>query len=89
MTLLTPLARTTIITSWLLVGVACASFASEIASLRIQRRNVSAGDGCFFAAFIVGVLVVAQTTWALIDEGAGKHLADLADQNIAAAAKVS
>jgi len=89
MTILTPLARTTIITSWLFVGVACASFSLQVASIRIRRESVSAADGCFFAAFFVGALVVTQTTWAMIDEGTGKHQADIANHNIAAVAKVS
>jgi hypothetical protein len=89
MTLLTPLARATIILSWLLVGVACAASALQVVWLRIRKGRVSAAEICFFAAFVVGVLVVAQTTWALIDEGAGKHQADLEEKNIAAVAKVS
>jgi hypothetical protein len=47
------------------------------------------GDGCVCAEIVVGILLVAQTTWAIVDEGAGRHQADLSQRNITAVAKVS
>jgi hypothetical protein len=47
-----------------------------------------ATDGCVCTALLVGVLLVSQTTWAIIDEGGGQHQADISKPNIASVAKV-
>ncbi|KAH6060522.1 hypothetical protein HBI67_136950 [Parastagonospora nodorum] len=36
---------------------------------------------------LVGIILVAQMTWAIVDEGSGKHQSDIRIQNIAALAK--
>jgi hypothetical protein len=85
----TSLAKTTIVLSWLSVLLACTSSLAQLVWLRINKRMLSVGDECVCAALVVGILLVAQTTWAIVDEGAGKHQADLSQRNIAAVAKVS
>jgi hypothetical protein len=85
---LTSLAKTTIIVSWLLVGLACISTVAQIVSLRMRKKTFSAVDGCLGGALIIGITLVAQTTWAIIDEGAGRHQYDMEKRNVAAIAKV-
>jgi hypothetical protein len=87
---LTSLAKTSIILSWLMVGLASISIIVQILWLsRFQKSRPSVGDICVWVAFVVGIVLVAQTTWAIIDEGSGKHQSDVAQQNLAAVAKVS
>jgi len=85
---LTPLARTTIIVSWLMVGLACMSTIAQLVWLRTKKLNFSVADGCICVALVIGIALVAQTTWAIVDEGAGKHQTDLAAGNVAAVAKI-
>jgi hypothetical protein len=47
-----------------------------------------ATDDWVCAALLVGVLLVSQTTWAIIDEGGGRHHADISKQNVASIANV-
>jgi hypothetical protein len=85
---LTALAETTIILSWLLVGLACVSTIAQLAWLRMTKNISSAVDGCLCVALIIGIALVAQTTWAMVDEGAGRHQYDIEKRNVAAVAKV-
>ncbi|KAF2029082.1 integral membrane protein [Setomelanomma holmii] len=87
MTALTPLARVTIVLSWLLVGLAGASTLIQLFWLWFKKIRFSIADGCVCAALLVGLAVVAQTTWAIVDEGSGKHQSDMVKGNIAAVAK--
>ena len=86
---LTPLARTSIILSWLLVGLACITTIIQIAWLSCVRKvRPHVADLCVWIALILGIALVAQTTWAVVDEGSGKHQLDMRKRNIAAVAKV-
>ncbi|KAI8941682.1 hypothetical protein NX059_002893 [Plenodomus lindquistii] len=88
MNTLTPLAKTSIIVSWLVVGLACVSTSLHLFFvLRIRRGSASFDDFCVWLALFIGIILVAQTTWAIVDEGSGKHQSDLTEQNIAAIAK--
>lgn len=90
MTPLTSLANISIILSWLMVGLACISTIVQILWLsRFKKSRPGVGDICVWVAFVVGIVLVAQTTWAIIDEGSGKHQSDIAHQNLAAVAKVN
>jgi hypothetical protein len=86
---LTPLARTSIIVSWIAVGLACISTVVHFIALLIRRGQVRVPDFCVWLALIVGIVLVAQTTWAIVDEGSGRHQWDISQQNVAAIAKVS
>jgi hypothetical protein len=85
---LTSLAKNTIIVSWLLVGLACMSTISQLVWLRKTRKKFSLVDGCLCTALFIGISLVAQTTWAIVDEGAGRHQLDMEMGNVAAIAKV-
>lgn len=87
MTFLTSLAKITIILSWLSVSLACVSVACQLIWARMNARRIRLIDSCCFAAFVIAICVVIQITWAIIDEGAGKHQTDLDSRNIAAVAK--
>ena len=86
---LTPLARTTIVLSWLFVGLACLAIVAILYWARMNRSGFHSGDGCVCAALIIGILLVSQTTWAILDEKGGRHQRDMMEQEIAAIAKVS
>lgn len=73
-----------------MVGLACVSTIAQILWLsRFKKSSPSVGDVCVWAAFVVGIVLVAQTTWAIIDEGSGKHQSDIEQQSLAAIAKVN
>jgi glucan phosphoethanolaminetransferase (alkaline phosphatase superfamily) len=88
MSSLTSLAKTTIIVSWLLVGLAFISTIAQLIWLRVSRRRFSVVDFCLCVALVIGSALVSQTTWAMVDEGAGKHQYDIKKGNVAAVAKV-
>lgn len=72
-----------------MVGLACVSTVVQILWLsRFKKSKSGVGDLCVWVAFVVGIVLVAQTTWAIIDEGSGKHQSDIAQQSLAAIAKV-
>jgi hypothetical protein len=85
---LTPLAKTTIAVSWLLMGLACMSTIGQLVWLRIKKSRFSVADGRVCVALVVSISLVAQTTWAMVDEGSGRHQSDMERGNIAAVAKV-
>jgi hypothetical protein len=73
-----------------MVGLACISTIVQILWLsRFKKSRPGVGDVCVWVAFVVGIVLVAQTTWAIVDEGSGKHQFDIAQQNLAAVAKVN
>lgn len=86
---LTPLAKTSITVSWIMVALACVSTSAQLIwLLRINKTIPGVADICVLLAFVIGILLVAQTTWAMVDEGSAKHQWDISQQNIAAVAKV-
>ncbi|KAH5527066.1 hypothetical protein HBI39_234960 [Parastagonospora nodorum] len=85
---LTSLAITTIITSWLVVGLAFLSTIMHLVwLLRIKKGKPDASDICVWLALLFGIILVAQTTWAVVDEGSGRHQWDISQQNVFAVAK--
>jgi heme/copper-type cytochrome/quinol oxidase subunit 4 len=89
MTSLTRLAKTSIILNWLVVGLACSStIVHLIWLLRIRKSRPRVADICVWLALFFGIVLVAQTTWAIVDEGSGRHQWDVSQQNMAAIAKV-
>jgi heme/copper-type cytochrome/quinol oxidase subunit 4 len=87
---LTPLARVSIIVSWIAVGLACTSTVVHVVwLLRIKKERPRVPDFCVWIALVVGIVLVAQTTWAMVDEGSGRHQWDIEQQTVAAVAKAS
>ena len=88
MVVLTPLAKSTIVLSWLFVGLACASTVTMLIWSYMRRIKFRISDGCVCAAFVVGILLISLTTWAMVDEGGAKHQQDLSQHQLALVAKV-
>jgi hypothetical protein len=78
----TPLARNTLVLSWILAIVASLSTAHQV----YVRRKAS--EYFIILALIVGILLVSQTTWAIVNEGAGKHQHHLSRSGLPYLAKV-
>lgn len=70
-------ARTTLICSWLFAALATISIIIQVLSIHQRRAHVGIDDCLLFTAYLLSVLLVAQTTWAVVDEGQGMHEADL------------
>lgn len=71
------IARTTLICSWLFASLATISITIQGLSIHQRRAHIGIDDCLLFTAYLVSVLLVAQTTWAVVDEGQGVHEADL------------
>jgi hypothetical protein len=71
------------------VGLTCASTIAQLVLLCVVNRRFSTVDGCLCTALLIGIALVAQTTWAMVDEGAGRHQYDMEKANVAAVAKVT
>ncbi|KAF2740916.1 hypothetical protein EJ04DRAFT_507371 [Polyplosphaeria fusca] len=78
------LGLTTIVIGWVLSGLAILLMLATVLHL---RRFVRPHDLFNLTALIVGLLVVSQTTWAIISEGQGQHQDKLANRQIAMVAK--
>lgn len=78
----TLLARNTLILSWFFVAWALAF------TVTLLYQNCAVPEAFIVAALFVGVLLVSQTTWAIVDEGAGEHQGQLSRKAAAAVAKV-
>ena len=87
MKLATELARQTIIWSWICTGFAFLMTSLNI-SARILRKVVGADDILIAIALVIGIVLVCQTTWAIVDEGQAEHQEDLSSSQVTLAAKV-
>lgn len=70
------IARTTLVCSWLFTGLATISMIAQVLSIH-HRKAIDIDDYLLFTAYLVSVLLVAQTTWAVVNEGQGEHEADV------------
>ncbi|KAF2646367.1 hypothetical protein P280DRAFT_9495 [Massarina eburnea CBS 473.64] len=85
---LTPLGRTTIVVSWLVTTLAFISLVfCTVVFLCAGRFGystrfswISTSDGLNYAAFVVGVVLVSQNTFAILVEGQANHQNDLASR---------
>jgi hypothetical protein len=82
------LAFTTLVLSWLFVGLACLSVAAILTSTIINSHSIRTSEIFLVASLVVGIVLVAQTTWAIVDEGGGKHQRELSNRRISELAKV-
>lgn len=87
-TFATPLARNTIILGWISVWLAWLGLLLVLFNAFVLTRHVLFEHFLIAAGFIVGVALASQTTWAILDEGIGKHQEDMSSHAIAAVAKV-
>lgn len=70
------IARTTLICSWRFVALATISIIIQGPSIHQRRAHVGIDDWLLSTAYLVSVLLVSQTTWAVVDEGQGMHEAE-------------
>jgi hypothetical protein len=82
------LAFTTLVLSWLFVGLACLSIAATLVELKIKEARIWWSEGFLFASLVIGIVLVAQTTWGIVDEDGGKHQPEISDGHISKLAKV-
>lgn len=74
------IAYSTLVCSWLFTGLATISIIAQVLSVH-RRRDIGIDDYLLFTAYFVSVLLVVQTTWAVVDEGQGEHEADVSHQS--------
>lgn len=89
---LTPLAKITIILSWLRWDLPVSQPSSKSFGYGLSgNRNLGLLISVhgFWVALVIGIFLVAQTTWAILDEGSGRHQSDMSQRNIAAVAKAN
>ncbi|MCJ1295696.1 hypothetical protein MMC34_007260 [Xylographa carneopallida] len=67
----------TIICGWVLSGLATIAVSLMIWARRLCLVRLGADDYILITAYIMTIVLVAQTTWAIIDEGQGQHVADV------------
>jgi hypothetical protein len=75
------IARTTLICSWLFAALATMSIIIQVLSIHARKARIGIDDYLLFTAYLVSVLLVGQTTWAVVDEGQGMHESDLSHHN--------
>lgn len=86
---LSHLGLTTIVVTWILT---CLAFISTIANayrLVFIAKKLAIDDYLNFLAFLIGLLLVVQTTWAVVAEGEGNRQSDLTDHHVTLIVKAS
>lgn len=78
----------TIVCSWVFTAVAISAIGLLLWSQRIVGRKLGTDDHLTLVAFMISVVLVAQTTWAIMDEGLDKQLEDISESQRAAIIKV-
>ena len=80
----------TILCGWGFTSIALASIIFLILARRLHHGHYSleVDDILLITAFIFTVLLISQTTWAIIDEGQGRHVADVSRTQISLVARV-
>ena len=82
------LSLVTITCSWTLTAIAFLTVGLLIWSRRIVRRKLGVDDYLTIVAFWVSVALVAETTWAIVDEGVDRKLGGFSRQQRDAIIKV-
>ena len=84
----TKLATYTLASSWAATAAAAMVLVTMITVRRMQEFSLMSHDVLIILAWLLGVGLIAQTTWAIINEGQGEHQQDLQMSQVQAAAKV-
>jgi hypothetical protein len=82
------LGHSTIIVSWVATSLAFASLGVTTGSNVLSGRSFALADWLIYIAFLIGVLLVAQNTWAIINEGQASHQNDLTNSRTDVLARV-
>lgn len=87
MKLSTGLAHHTLAWSWSVTGLAGILLIFQVV-IRHKQRSFGVYDALTMVAWGIGVIMVIQTTWAIVDEGQGEHQQNLSTSKVNRAAKV-
>lgn len=63
----------TVVCCWLFTTLALSAVGIQLYVCSYIRRHVGIDDICLFSATIIAVILVIQTTWAVVDDGQGMH----------------
>ena len=79
------LGRTTIICSWIFTALAGLGVCAQLVK---ARSFMKVDDVLILGAFVTALVLVAQTTWAILDEGQGEHVINESRTHLALIARV-
>ena len=71
------IARATLTCGWAFTGLATISVTVMFLSHRRSQLSFGWDHAFVLCAYIISLVSVAQTSWAVIDEGQGKHFPDM------------
>ena len=78
----------TIVLSWTFTLLAFLSLLLLFYARHTLAIILGADDIVLIVAFVLIVLLVSQTTWAIVDEGQGRHITDVSTKQISLVARV-
>jgi len=81
--------RITIICGWIFVGIALLSVGLLLWSRRIKQNKVGLDDYLVIVALGISIALMAQTTWAIVDENMDRHETEVARAKFTSVVKVS
>ena len=82
------IALITIICSWVFSAVAILAVGALVWSRRATGVGLKTDDYTLFVAFVITLVMVVQTTWAIIDESQDKHAVDMSKTQLTLAFRV-
>ncbi len=82
------IALITIICSWTFLAIALLSVSLLLWARRIQKRRLGLDDCLTLLALATSVALIAQTTWAIVDEGLDNHEAAVSKTKFALVVRV-
>ena len=83
------LGRTTIVCSWTFTALATLGVCAQLSEIRHHGLGyVKLDDYLIIISFMIALILVSQTTWAILDEGQGKHAEGKSRTQLAMIAKV-
>ena len=88
MKLSTKLAYHTLVWSWTVTGLAAIAVIFQTV-VGYTHGMLGHNDSLNILAWLVGIALVIQSTWAIVDEGQAEHQQTLPSSQVARAAKVS
>ena len=71
------IAPITIVCSWTFLAIALLAVSLLVWGRRIQKRRLGLDDYLTLPALATSVALIAQTTWAIVDEGQDTHEAEV------------
>ena len=79
----------TLACGWLFAGLALGTTGLMMWARSILRRSLASDDYILVAANVLALILTIQTTWAIVDEGQGKHTLGMPRTTIILVVKVS